>query len=67
MEPDHEYLRRGEVVEWLTAAPIKLSESTVNRMIDGGHIAGVKLPGRKYKLYLTSQVKRVLGMSEVGK
>jgi hypothetical protein len=54
-EPDHEFLKRGEVMAWLTSTG--LSERTVRTLIDGGHIKGAPLPGGTYDYYRRSQIK----------
>jgi hypothetical protein len=64
--PDHEYLRRGEVMSWLTSAPIRFSENAVKKMIDQGLIKGEPIPGGKYDYYRTSQIEREILREAVG-
>lgn len=45
-EPDHEFLRRGEVMDWLEGKPIGIRRKQTRKLIEQGVIKIEPLPGK---------------------
>lgn len=61
-EPDREFLRRADVMEWLAAPPVGLTPSEVRKLIEQDIIKIAPLPGGGYGYARKSQVKEALGL-----
>ena len=59
--PDQEFLRRQDVMRWLTHRSIGLSEYTVEKLITNKAVKPIKLhPGAKYAVFSRTQIERDL-------
>lgn len=63
-EPEHEFLRREEVMAWLEEKPVGIRRAQTRKLMEEDVIKGAPLPGKKNgrDYYRRSQIKKDLGL-----